>query len=233
LSMVLGLTTASPRGSVALWRDGEVVAAEHYEDEMRHAERLFAVVRSVMRVAGVERADIDALSCDVGPGSFTGVRVGVASAKGMALALERPLYPVGSLEAMAAAAFEVAGPEVEQIAPLLDAKRGEIFVAIYDRSGAESRPASHVPAGETLAHLGPAAQQPALRFCGRAAAALGIAADRCVHTAASALPDAGWIARLGAARLAAGPAPELSLMEPAYLRPPDAKRPQLVASPFV
>jgi tRNA threonylcarbamoyladenosine biosynthesis protein TsaB len=233
VAVVLGLTTASPRGGVALWRDGEVLAAEHYEDEKRHAERIFDVVRTVMGRAGVERADLTALSCDIGPGSFTGVRVGVASAKGMALALGVPLYPVGSLEAMAAAAFERAAPGVELVTALLDAKRGEMFVAIYARDGSENQQPVHVPAPEALTQLGSLVDQPTLRFCGRAAEVLGVTVESRIDAVACELPDASWIARLGAQQLAAGAAPDLAAIEPAYLRAPDAKRPKLVPSPFV
>jgi tRNA threonylcarbamoyladenosine biosynthesis protein TsaB len=233
MAIVLGLTTASPRGGVAIWRDGDIVAAEHYEDEKRHAERIFTVVRSVVSAAGLERSAIDAIGCDVGPGSFTGVRVGLASAKGMALALGRPLYPVGALEAMAAAAFAEAPAVIERMVALLDAKRGEVFVGAYGRDGRPLREASHAPAGEVLASLKELVHDQGLRFCGRAAEVLGVPSDRRIDAAAAQLPDASWIARLAADQLAAGAAPDLADVEPVYLRAPDAKRPKQVVSPFV
>ena len=105
---VLALSTSTPRGSAALVRDGEVVAAVAYVDLQGHAERIFEAVDAVLAQAGEPRSAVEGLGCDVGPGSFTGVRVGVASAKGMALGLGLPLAGVVSLEAMAAAAFDAA-----------------------------------------------------------------------------------------------------------------------------
>ena len=110
--------------------------APPHADLQGHAERLFEAVDAVLAQAGVERASISGLACDVGPGSFTGVRVGVASAKGMALGLGLPLAGVVSLEAMAAAAFAAgaAGPGDVVVAGI-DAKKGEVFVAAYGAGG--------------------------------------------------------------------------------------------------
>ena len=78
---LLALSTATPRCSVAVVDDDRVLAQGGYDDEMRHAERLFGLVDEVLASAGVERGELEAIACDLGPGSFTGVRVGVASAK--------------------------------------------------------------------------------------------------------------------------------------------------------
>ncbi len=91
---------------------------------------------AVLAQAGEHRGSLEGLSCDVGPGSFTGVRVGVASAKGIALGLGLPLAGVVSLEAMAAAAFATgaAGPG-DVVVAAVDAKKSEVFVAAYDARG--------------------------------------------------------------------------------------------------
>src|SRR5690606_17703941 len=104
MSMVLGITTASPRGGACVLDGSRVAGRAGYEDEMRHAEQLFATIDEALAAAGLGRGALEAIACDVGPGSFTGVRVGLASAKGIALALGVPLLPVLSLEAMAGAA---------------------------------------------------------------------------------------------------------------------------------
>ncbi len=102
---VLAISTSTPRGSAALVRDGEAVAAVAYVDLQGHAERIFQAIEAVLAQSGETRRSLDGLACDIGPGSFTGVRVGVASTKGIALGLGLPLAGVTSLEAMAAAAF--------------------------------------------------------------------------------------------------------------------------------
>ncbi|MBW2527910.1 MAG: tRNA (adenosine(37)-N6)-threonylcarbamoyltransferase complex dimerization subunit type 1 TsaB, partial [Deltaproteobacteria bacterium] len=102
---VLGISTSTPRGSAALIEGSRLLGSVAYEGEMHHAERLFGALDELFERAQVDRGSLEAVACDVGPGSFTGVRAGLAAAKGLALGLEIPLLPVGALEAMAAAAW--------------------------------------------------------------------------------------------------------------------------------
>lgn len=218
--MILALTTATPRCTVALVTPaGEPLAELAYEDELNHAERVFGTIDELFAGAGRQKGEVSFIACDVGPGSFTGVRVGLASAKGMALGLGVPLVGVGSLEAMSAAAFDVAPANVSVICSLLDAKRGETFVAAYDREGQPRLAPEHVRIGEAAA-LAASLGLGEIAFAGRAAAREGVApilaGDACE------LPSAIWIARLAIPRLTG--APPLDLLEPVYLRAPDAKK---------
>jgi tRNA threonylcarbamoyladenosine biosynthesis protein TsaB len=212
--VLLGLTTTTIRGGVALI-EGDVVMEETYAGETQHAERLLPAVDALLARAGRGRGDIRAIACDVGPGSFTGVRVGLATAKGMAIGLGVPLVPVRSLEAMAAAAFD-ARPDAAAVACLIDAKRGEVFYGVFERDGSE-----RVPAG-CAADVAPVlALVPHLVVCGLPAV---VPALPRIDAAACALPSAAWIARLGRARLRTEP--PLDAVEPVYLRAPDAKLPE-------
>ncbi len=217
--MLLAITTATPRCTVALVeRDGTVVAELGYEDELNHAERVFGTLDALFQAAGASRADLEQIVCDVGPGSFTGVRVGLASAKGIALGLSVPLLGVGSLQAMAAAAFALAPPEIGVVCALLDAKRGETFVGAYDRRGEVVVAPRHEPtgsAGATVAALGDA-----VLFCGRAAAREGLAPI--LDDPSCELPSATWLARVALSFRSSPPA--LGDVEPVYLRAPDAKK---------
>lgn len=208
--MILALSTATPRCCVALVDGDQVLAELHYEDEMKHAERLFPTLDTLFAEAGCTRAQITRVACDVGPGSFTGVRVGLASAKGIALGLSVPLIGVGSLEAMCAAALELA-PDAAIACGLIDAKRGETFLAAYDRAGAEVLAPRHTLMGEAAKHV-----EPGWTFCGRAAAREGT--SPIVDDPQCELPHARWIARLAARRAA-----ETVELEPVYVRAPDAK----------
>lgn len=218
--MILALTTATPRCTVALVTlDGEPLAELAYEDEMNHAERIFGTLDALLAKAGRVQSDVSSIACDVGPGSFTGVRVGLSSAKGIALGLGVPLVGVGSLEAMCAAAFDFAPPETRIACALLDAKRGETFIGAYDREGTPRLAPQHTRIGQA-ASLAAALDDGALCFCGRAAAREGVAPI--IVGAACELPSAIWIARLALTR--AADASALDLVEPVYLRAPDAKK---------
>jgi tRNA threonylcarbamoyladenosine biosynthesis protein TsaB len=216
-SLILGLSTATPRGSVALVRDGESLASTDYEDEKRHAERIFGSIDDVLSRVGVTRSDIDAVACDIGPGSFTGVRVGVATAKGIGFALGVPVVGVCGLEAMARAAH-AATPGHKWVVALLDGRRGETFYAAYDDAGVAFIEPAHAPVAQTMDALGPAVDDPSTLYCGRFAGELALSDERRVVHVDADLPSAAWIARIGAERI--GQANEI---EPLYVRAPDAK----------
>ncbi|MEJ7732829.1 MAG: tRNA (adenosine(37)-N6)-threonylcarbamoyltransferase complex dimerization subunit type 1 TsaB [Polyangiaceae bacterium] len=131
---ILGISTSSGRGSVALRGDGLRVARVY---DALHAEHLLPQLDALLAEAGCRRVDLAGVACDIGPGSFTGVRVGVACAKGIAVGLGLPLAGVVSLAAMAHDAFAAGALATGDVAlALLDAKRGEVFAAAYDASGA-------------------------------------------------------------------------------------------------
>jgi len=233
---LLALTTATPRCSVAVLDNETVLAVDGYEDGKAHAERLFSVIDAVITTSGCDRAQLQAVCCDVGPGSFTGVRVGVASAKGIAVGLGLPMVAVLSLEAMAAAAF--AQPELATntlaAACLLDAKRNEHFMAVYGPAGKQLLPPQCVATDalrEAVIACGVAPR--ALLLCGEAFDGLqgeqpgGLAEARLARADGCAVPDARWIGRCGLRHLVAGRRDELASIEPVYVRPPDAKLPAL------
>lgn len=215
---VLGVTTSSPRGGAALVEGGAVLARVAYVDELRHAERFFETLDAVLGEAGLGRADIDALACDLGPGSFTGIRVGLASAKGVALALGVPLVGVSSLQAIAEAAFGAAGGQAP-VATLLDAKRGETFLAVYGAGGVIQVPPRHVR-NEDVAEL-LSSLDPLTRVVGTGVPE-SLEARR-IRTPGGDLPDPEQIALEGERQLSRGPAPSLTELEPIYLRAPDAR----------
>lgn len=224
---VLALSTSTPRGSAALVRDGDgnaAIAEATYVDLQGHAERLFEAIDSALVRAGETRASIDAVACDVGPGSFTGARVGVASGKGIALALGVPLVGVVSLQAMAVAAFaEGAANHGDLVMAAIDAKKGEVFLAAYDSSGeAQLEPCTRAleAAAFTLDALPEGAR---LVVAGEVAAPLALPEGvRLARAPALDLPDAAWIGRIALRLLAAGVPSDPELCEPLYVRAPDA-----------
>ncbi len=221
---MLALDTSTRCGSVALVEDGRLVASARHDVPSEHAERLMGLVDQAFAEAGWAKASVDLIGCGLGPGSFTGVRVALATAKGMALGLGVPLVGVGSLRAMAVAAAQ---PPEALVVALIDARKDEVFWAAYDGGGGECHPPAHVRRGEVaraLAALG----RPCV-VVGEVAGELGdLGAGVSVLTegGAHALPDAATIARIAAELLALRGADDLDALEPCYVRPPDIHPPR-------
>ncbi len=146
--LTLALDTATRWGRFAVADATGVLAYRPLNVGGSYADALLTVVGDVLADAGRARSDLDAVAVTVGPGSFTGVRIGVATAKALAWALDRPLYPVSTLAAMAAAML-AEHPGADLAVPALDARRGEVFAAVYRRRGgwveALAEPAAATP----------------------------------------------------------------------------------------
>ncbi len=127
---VLGIESATTSVGAALIVDGVVVAEAEVRDTRRHTEHLLELVGEVLRAAPFELDAIEVLSCDVGPGLFTGLRVGIATTAGLAMALGRSVVEVSSLEALAHAAS--AAGLVGSCTAVVDARRGEVFLQRFE-----------------------------------------------------------------------------------------------------
>jgi tRNA threonylcarbamoyladenosine biosynthesis protein TsaB len=205
--IVLGLDTALPACSVAVIR-GEKVLARLSEPMTRgHQERLAPMVQEAMAEAAIGFDALDRIGVTVGPGSFTGLRVGLAFAKGLALALDLPCVGIGSLEALAASVDRHG-----RTAAAIDAKRGQVYLQLFEDGAPLLEP-------EAL-ELGDAAMR--MRGVGRL---VGSGAPLLHAFAPEAeIVDLHVADAVAVARLAAE-AHELPAPQPIYLRPPDA-RPQ-------
>lgn len=208
---ILAFTTSTPAFSAALVDGDDVLATGAYE-HIAHAERMFAAIDELF--SDHPKGTVDAIAVDVGPGSFTGVRVGLAAAKGLALGLGCPLVAVGSLEAMAHEAGAL-HPEADRVVTLLDAKRNELFVGCFDGAGRALEPARHVARDEAREVLAGYVAEGTV-WCGERVEGLDVTWAEVAH------PGAGAIAAIARRR----PAADLDGVEPVYLRPPDAKKPQ-------
>lgn len=125
---LLAIDTADGTAGVALLVDGRVVSELVETSAYRHSERLFALVDEALAGAGVGRGDLGGVAVTRGPGSFTGLRVGLATAKGIAFALGLPLLGVSTLEALAQGAMPFPG----LVLPVLDARKRQVYGAAYD-----------------------------------------------------------------------------------------------------
>jgi tRNA threonylcarbamoyladenosine biosynthesis protein TsaB len=202
--VLLAFDTATPLVSVAL-HDGERVVVEHSSEQpMKHGEQLAPLIERCMGEAGVVRQDLTAVAVGVGPGPFTGLRVGVVTARTLGFVLDVPVYGVCSLDAVA---LEVVGSRTTPGSFLVatDARRKEVYLASYD---ADARRLE-----------GPVVTRPAEVATDAPVAGAGpeLYPDAFTHAIAPVRPSAGW--------LAAGVVSELVDLldpEPLYLRRPDA-----------
>jgi tRNA threonylcarbamoyladenosine biosynthesis protein TsaB len=127
---ILHIDTAVDTASFCLMKDGEPVLFNINNNQKDHAAWLHAAIQKGMATTGLTMKDLDAIAISIGPGSYTGLRVGLSTAKGFSFALKIPLITVNTLEMMAHA---VTG-EVDLICPLIDARRMEVFTALYDKN---------------------------------------------------------------------------------------------------
>lgn len=128
---MLALDTTTPAGSVALVADGSVRLVRAGDPTLTHGQRLPNDLRQALADAGVSVGELDLLAVAAGPGSFTGLRVGIAAIQGLAMAISRRVVAVSALEALARAA----GTGREPLAAWIDAQRGEVFAALFDQLG--------------------------------------------------------------------------------------------------
>jgi tRNA threonylcarbamoyladenosine biosynthesis protein TsaB len=176
-----------------------------------HSERIAGFARDAATEAGVSFARLDRIGVTVGPGSFTGLRVGLAFAQGLAAALDRPLVGISGLDALAASAGEA--PE---IAALIDARRGQVYARFW-RGGAADGPAGALTLEAAAGRIAALAGEAVLVGSGAALFA-DVAARRTVMALEGPAPEA-------LARLTAAADPVLAPARPLYLRAPDATPP--------
>jgi tRNA threonylcarbamoyl adenosine modification protein YeaZ len=216
---LLAIDTALEACSVAVAGNDPQPVAVSENVGRGHAERLFGMIDSAMGEAGFDFADLDRIAVTVGPGSFTGLRVGIAAARGLALVVGCPVVGIGTLDVHAAGARALVGPV--PVVAVLDARRGEVYSQRFAAAGAPigtpavgppESVAAQVADGDVLAGAG----------ADTVAAAMPLGRTAPIAHRRSA-PDIHVLAVLAVIAVAPTAAPR-----PLYLRPPDAK-PQATA----
>lgn len=137
MALILALETATEVCSVALNLDGNIVAVKETVGVNEHSAQLTSFIEEVTKNAGYPLSAIDAFAVSMGPGSYTGLRIGVSTAKGLCYALDKPLIAVSTLKALSHQAL-THFPELKReniiLTPLIDARRMEVYMAMYDSS---------------------------------------------------------------------------------------------------
>jgi tRNA threonylcarbamoyladenosine biosynthesis protein TsaB len=220
--LVAALDTTSRQGSCALLEDGAVVEELAGDAALSQAARLPADLQTLFARRGVQLSDVDVFAVAVGPGSFTGLRVGIATMQGLSFATGAPLIGVSALDALALIAGEGPAAEGQRTATWIDAWRGEVYAALYEGRRVID-PVSVERPDQLLARTG----GPTV-FIGDAVALhrdliverLG---DRAVFAPVTSPLLAGAIARLAHTAAVAGERPSPDAIRPLYVRRPDAE----------
>jgi tRNA threonylcarbamoyladenosine biosynthesis protein TsaB len=212
------MDTTTPGGSVALVEDGEARAEVRVVAADRHSRWLLRAVELVVEGLGLEPAEVDAWAVTTGPGSFTGLRVGLSTVQGLALASSRPCVGLSSLDVLAA----LARGSAPTIVALVDAFRGEVYSGVYDGEAGPAAPFGVGPIDAVLEGLtGPVA------FVGNGAERFR-ALIRSRISGATFPAHEPWLAvalaRLAATSLATGERMDPAALRPLYLRGADIRK---------
>jgi len=228
--LILAIDTTSPSGSVALLRGPELVSVVAATDDETYSSRLFRDVDRLMRETGASVAGVDLYAVATGPGSFTGVRVGLAAVKAWAEVYRKPVAAVSALEAMAAQV----SPMEPLVAGMADAHRGQMFAGLYERAGGPeasglSRRGDDVvlPPAECLSYLAQQAagagflvRTTALEMVSAVLAAYPVPGARVEPVDAALAPAIG---RVGHARAQRGELVDAVTLDAHYVRRSDAE----------
>ncbi|MBS4765038.1 tRNA (adenosine(37)-N6)-threonylcarbamoyltransferase complex dimerization subunit type 1 TsaB [Alistipes sp. kh20] len=223
MSLILCIETGTDVCSVGIAKDGELLSLRESDEGRDHARKVGVFVDELLRETGIAPEDLDAVAVGKGPGSYTGLRIGVSFAKGLCYGLQKPLVAVGSLDALAEVAREdyeagilsVEGWENAYLCPMVDARRMEVYAQVFDADG---RPQSEVSAEvidtESFA---------AFRGQGRPFVIFGSGARKCADvlpdaTLVEVTPSARGLARLAQQALDEGRTVDIAYFEPFYLK---------------
>lgn len=220
---ILGIETSTRTGSVAVISDEGVIAQYSLNIEVTHSERLMTTVDRVLKDSGIALDDIGGFAVAIGPGSFTGLRIGLSAVKGLALVTGRPVVAVPTLEALAWNLPHASFP----VCPLLDARKNEVYAALYRFEG---RILTHIMAEAVipLARLAEKVTETTL-FTGEAARLFKpeierIFGDRALFAPRSAsIPSAAVVAELGLSMIQDGRYTDPDSLIPMYIRRPEAE----------
>ena len=164
MALILSIETGTDICSVALSNDGELMALRESSEGRDHAKKVAIFVDELLKETGVQPADLDAIAVGKGPGSYTGLRIGVSFAKGMCYALNIPLISVGSLDALVQVArddYDAGIVDVEDedwnratLCPMVDARRMEVYTQLFNTNGAsQSDVTAEIVTSETFADV--------------------------------------------------------------------------------
>lgn len=216
MALILNIDTATGVCSVALAREGRVVAMKENDEGLNHSTLLGVYVDEVLRQAGVTMAGVDAVAVSAGPGSYTGLRIGVSLAKGLCYGAGKPLIAVGTLESMADAVADRVREDA-LYCPMIDARRMEVYAAVYDREGREVTGVRPVVLDEG-AFVDELSRGPVYFFGDGSGKARGVLTHPNARFLSGVTTSAVNLMRLAERKFAAGEFEDVAYFEPFYLK---------------
>ncbi len=223
MSLILCIETGTDVCSVGIARDGELLSLRESDEGRDHARKVGVFVDELLRETGIAPDDLDAVAVGKGPGSYTGLRIGVSFAKGLCYGLRKPLLAVGSLDAL----VEVAREDYEagilavddwqhaRLCPMVDARRMEVYAQVFDSQG--------TPLTDVSAEVVSEESFAAYRQAGEPFVIFGSGARKCADLLAGATfvevtPSARGLVRLAQQALDEGRTEDIAYFEPFYLK---------------
>lgn len=222
MALILCIETGTDICSVGLSRDGELVSLRESDEGRDHAKRVGVFVDELLRETGIAPDELDAIAVGMGPGSYTGLRIGVSFAKGMCYGLQIPLVAVGSLDALAEVAIEdneagildVKDWNDAVLCPMVDARRMEVYTRLFNAAGEPlSEVSAEIVTEESFAEWRKDRQ---LVIFGNGAAKCREILPDAIYV--NITPSARGLARLAEQRLQEGKTEDIAYFEPFYLK---------------
>ena len=223
MALILCIETGTDICSVGIARDGELISLRESDEGRDHARQVGVFVDELLDEMGLQPEDLDAVAVGKGPGSYTGLRIGVSFAKGLCYGIQKPLIAIGSLNALTEVAREdyeagildVEGWEDAVLCPMVDARRMEVYTQRFDAEGkALSEVSAEIIDGESFA---------AERVSERPFVIFGNGAKKCEEVLSGAqwvavAPSARGLVRLAEEAFEAGQFEDIAYFEPFYLK---------------
>lgn len=224
---ILGIESSSLTASAAIWEDGLLTAEYTVNFKKTHSQTLLPMIEEICRMTEQDIKTMDAIAVAAGPGSFTGLRIGAATAKGLGLALNIPLIPVPTLDAMAYQCFDA----VSTVCPIMDARRNQVYNGLYEWESGQfciKTPSRAVDMNQVIDEINAAGGPVIFLGDGVPVQLENIRANvRVPYYLAPATMNrqrAGAVAALGAELYAQGQVQHAEAFAPEYLRPSQAER---------
>ena len=213
MSLILNIDTALERASVCLANKSEVIQLSINPVQKNDATWLHTAIIDLMQKTGISFNALQAIAVSIGPGSYTGLRVGLSAAKGFCFALNIPLIAIGTLEIIA---YAVKNEAIDLVCPLVDARRMEVFTAIYDKRIFEKKgPAAMIINADSFASL---LADHSILFCGNGAGKLRNIIESKNASFSSPACNAAHMAELSYNRFIKNEFAGLAYTEPLYIK---------------